>query len=191
MPQPSPHRCPSPSLNSGAGEARLLNEGDEVLQPARAAHDDAEAAVQTGPWCHGPGPTPGSRVRGKTFTEWVPSLPPRCRITARVREQAAHEVTERGITPAEAARHAGISWPVAPEACAAAADPVLDQPVPAVAHLCIDEHRRGTRRYALHLTGSQNAATSRPPRRARSRPPDAVKDAPSRSRLRRRTTRAS
>jgi transposase len=30
-----------------------------------------------------------------TFTEWVPPLPPRCRITARVREQAAHEVTER------------------------------------------------------------------------------------------------
>lgn len=43
----------------------------------------------------------------KTFTEWVPQLPPRCRITARLREQAAHEVTGRGITPAEAARHAG------------------------------------------------------------------------------------
>ena len=24
----------------------------------------------------------------KTFTEWVPDLPPRCRITARLREQA-------------------------------------------------------------------------------------------------------
>jgi hypothetical protein len=24
---------------------------------------------------------------GKTFTEWVPQLPPRCRITARLREQ--------------------------------------------------------------------------------------------------------
>ena len=48
----------------------------------------------------------------------------------------------RGITPAEAARHAGISWPVAHEAFAAAADPVLDQAPAPVAHLGIDEHRR-------------------------------------------------
>jgi len=37
----------------------------------------------------------------KTFTEPVPALPPRCRITARLREQAAHEITERGIASAE------------------------------------------------------------------------------------------
>jgi transposase len=65
----------------------------------------------------------------KTFTEWVPGLPPRCRITARLREQAGTEVAERGITPAEAARHAGISWPVA--------------------HLGIDEHRRGRARFTV------------------------------------------
>ena len=46
---------------------------------------------------------------------------------ARLREQAAHEVTERGITPAEAARHAGISWPVVHDAFAAAADALLEQ----------------------------------------------------------------
>ena len=40
----------------------------------------------------------------KTFTESVPALPPRCRITARLRRQAAGEIAERGITPAEAAR---------------------------------------------------------------------------------------
>jgi transposase len=62
----------------------------------------------------------------KTFTEWVPQVPPRYRLTTRLREQAAHEVAERGITPAEAARHAGMSWPVAHAAFAAAADPVLD-----------------------------------------------------------------
>ena len=39
----------------------------------------------------------------KTFNEWVPGLPPRCRITGLLREQAAGEVTGRGITPAEAA----------------------------------------------------------------------------------------
>jgi len=85
----------------------------------------------------------------KTFTEWVPAVPPRCRITARLREQAADEVAGRGITPAEAARHAGISWPVAQEAFAATADPVLEQPVAPVAHLGIDEHRRGRARFAL------------------------------------------
>jgi transposase len=84
----------------------------------------------------------------KTFTERVPALPPRCRITARLREQAAHEVAGRGITPAEAARHAGISWPVVHEAFAAAADAVLDQPALPVAHLGIDEHRRGRARFA-------------------------------------------
>jgi len=35
----------------------------------------------------------------KTFTEWAPTLPPRCRITARLREQAAREVTEPGDHP--------------------------------------------------------------------------------------------
>lgn len=79
----------------------------------------------------------------KTFTEWVPQLPPRCRITARLREQDAAEVTGRGITPAEAARHAGISWPVVDEAFAAAADQLLERPPAPVAHLGIDEHRRG------------------------------------------------
>ena len=84
----------------------------------------------------------------KTFTEWVPQLPPRCRITARLREQAAHEVTERGITPAEAARHAGVSWPVVHDGFAATADPLLEQPIASVAHLGIDEHRRGRARFA-------------------------------------------
>ena len=73
----------------------------------------------------------------KTFTEQVLALPPWCRITARLREQAAHEVTRRGITPAEAARHARISWPSAHEAFAAAADAVLDEAPAPVAHLAL------------------------------------------------------
>jgi transposase len=84
----------------------------------------------------------------KMFTEQVPQLPPRCRVTARLRDQAGHEVTGRGITPAEAARHAGISWPAAHQAFAAA-DPVLDRDPAAVAHLGIDEHRRGRVRFAV------------------------------------------
>jgi transposase len=83
----------------------------------------------------------------KTFTERVPQVPPRCRLTRRLREQAGTEVAGRGITPAEAARHAGISWPVAHEAFAATADPVLEQAPAPVAHLGIDEHRRGRPRW--------------------------------------------
>ena len=79
----------------------------------------------------------------KTFTGWLPQVPPRCRLTARLREQAAAEIMDRGITPSEAARHAGVSWPVAHDAFAAAADPVLEQAPAPVAHLGIDEHRRG------------------------------------------------
>ena len=82
------------------------------------------------------------RCDRKTFTEWLPQVPPRCRLTARLREQAGAGVTERGITPTEAARHARVSWPVAHAAFAAAADPVLEQAAAPVAHLGIDEHRR-------------------------------------------------
>ena len=71
----------------------------------------------------------------------------RCRLTRRLREQAAAEVAERGSRRAEAARHAGVSWPAAHDAFAAAADPVLEQAPAPVAHLGIDEHRRGRPRW--------------------------------------------
>ena len=89
------------------------------------------------------------RCARKTFTESLPQVPPRCRLTARLREQAGAEVSERGITPAEAARHAGISWPAAHDAFTAAADPVLEQAPALVAHLGIDEHRRGRPRWRI------------------------------------------
>jgi len=87
------------------------------------------------------------RCARKTFTESVAGVPPRCRITARLRELAGHQVAERGITPAETARHAGISWPVAHDAFAAAADPVPGEPPAPVTHRGIDEHRRGRPRW--------------------------------------------
>jgi transposase len=85
----------------------------------------------------------------KTFTESLPAVPPRCRITGRLRELAGREVAERGITPAEAARGCGISWPSAHDAFAAAADRVLEAPHAPVAHLGIDEHRRGRPRWRI------------------------------------------
>ena len=82
-----------------------------------------------------------------TFTESVPQVPPRCTITRRLLEHAAAEVADRGITPAEAARDAGISWPSAHGAFRRRpARSWSEEPAP-VAHLGIDEHRRGRPRW--------------------------------------------
>ena len=83
----------------------------------------------------------------KTFTGPLPPLPPRCRITPRLKDQVASDVTDRGVTPAEAARHAGIAWHTAHDAFAVAADVILDVPLAPVGHLGIDEHRRGKPRW--------------------------------------------
>ena len=90
---------------------------------------------------------PGRDCPRGTFTEWVPQVPPRCTITRRLLDQAGNEIAGRGITPAGAARHAGISWPAAHAAFAAKADEVLDEEPALVAHLGIDEHRRGRPRW--------------------------------------------
>lgn len=82
-----------------------------------------------------------------TFTESAAQVPARCAITRRLLEHAGDEVAERGITPAESARHNGISWPAAHSAFAEKAEEILPgQPEP-VAHLGIDEHRRGRPRW--------------------------------------------
>ncbi len=43
----------------------------------------------------------------KTFTGSLPQVPPGCRETARLREQAGGELAERGITPAEGGPETG------------------------------------------------------------------------------------
>jgi transposase len=83
----------------------------------------------------------------QTFTESVPAVPPRCRVTSRLRELAGAEVAERGCTVAEAARWQQVSWPVAHAAFAGRADQVSAQAPAPVAHLGIDERRRGRARW--------------------------------------------
>jgi transposase len=83
----------------------------------------------------------------KTFTESLPGVPPRCRLTGRLRGLLAAEVAGRGCTVAETARWQRVSWPVAHQAFARQADPVLERPPSPVAHLGIDEHRRGRPRW--------------------------------------------
>jgi hypothetical protein len=77
----------------------------------------------------------------------VPQVPPRCKITRRLLGHCGDEAAERGITPAEAARHNGVSRPSAHAAFTEKADAVLaDDPGPAG---CpgMDEHRRGRARW--------------------------------------------
>jgi transposase len=85
----------------------------------------------------------------KTFTESLPQVQPRCRLTARLRELAGAEVAERGCTVAEAGRWQRMSWPVAHRAFTARADPLLAAPMGLAAHLGIDEHRRGRPRWRI------------------------------------------
>ena len=89
----------------------------------------------------------GKDCPAETFTEPAPQLPPRCTITRRLLEHAGAEVADRGITPAEAARDAGISWPSAHAAFKAKAGEILEEEPAPVAHLGIDEHRRGRPRW--------------------------------------------
>ena len=97
---------------------------------------------------------PGAACPRLTFTESAPQVPPHCTITRRLLGHAAAEVADRGITPAEAARDAGISWHSVHGAFAEAAGEVLGEDPAPVAHLGIDEHRRGRPRWRTdELTG--------------------------------------
>lgn len=82
-----------------------------------------------------------------TFTESLPAIPPRCRLTSRLRGLLGAEVAGRGCTVTEAGRWQHVSWPVTHAAFAERTDPVLAQAPALVAHLGIDEHRRGRPRW--------------------------------------------
>jgi transposase len=85
----------------------------------------------------------------KTFTESISQVPPRKRITDRLRTAAGRAVAEAGRTVVAVTRELGLSWPVTHRAFAdyaTAALPVEPEPVAA---LGIDETRRGTARFTL------------------------------------------
>ncbi|WP_231904986.1 helix-turn-helix domain-containing protein [Streptantibioticus cattleyicolor] len=86
---------------------------------------------------------PGSARR--TFTESVPQIPPRHRITARARAAIGAAVADGARTVIQAARDFEVSWPVAQAAFATRAAAVLPTGTPPVEHLGIDEIRRGKR----------------------------------------------
>ena len=84
-----------------------------------------------------------------TFTESLPQIPPRSRLTGRLREAVGAAVANHGRTVIQAARDHEVSWPVAHAAFTARAEAELPQQTPPVVRLGIDEIRRGKARFRL------------------------------------------
>lgn len=82
-----------------------------------------------------------------TFTESIPQVPPRSRLTTRLREALGADVGDRGRTVTQTGRDHGVSWPVVMGAVRRHAAGVLPQKDPEVRALGIDETRRGKPRF--------------------------------------------
>ncbi|TLF60899.1 transposase family protein [Nonomuraea sp. KC401] len=85
----------------------------------------------------------------RTFTEQVPQIPARSRLTLRLRQAAGAVVGDGRRTVIQSARDHGVSWPIVSAAFIEHARRVLPaQPEP-VTVLGIDEVRRGRPRWVL------------------------------------------
>jgi transposase len=85
-----------------------------------------------------------------SFTESVPVLPGRARLTSRLRAHAGAAVGDRGATVTQAAREHGLSWPTVMDAVTAHAQAMLpDEPAPVDA-LGVDETRRGRPKFRVN-----------------------------------------
>ena len=100
--------------------------------------------------------------RRRSFTEAVAVVPPRKRLTVRLRAEAGAAVAERGRTVVQAARDHDLSWPVVAAAFTDHAERVLPaQPQP-VRVLGIDEIRRGRPKWTLdEATGAWRTTVDR------------------------------
>ncbi len=105
-----------------------------ATRPADVAHGGGQAGVM---WVKRRWECRVASCPRKTFTESLPGVPARCRMTSRLRDHAGRLVAEGGRTVAQAARECGLSWPVAHQAFAASADPLLGRPPAPVSHLGI------------------------------------------------------
>jgi transposase len=135
---------PQAAACPGCGTVSARVKGYVTTRPADLRHGQDEIAVR---WVKRRLECGELSCPRKTFTESVAAVPPRCRVTERLREHAAGLVAGGGRTVAQAARECGLSWPVVHEAFARQVDPVLEQPPWPVAQLGIDEHRRGRPRW--------------------------------------------
>lgn len=78
-----------------------------------------------------------------SFTESIPAVPARARVTTRLRAECGAGVAQGFSCVLAAAAHYRVSWPVAHRAYIAHVDQALAEPLPPVAVLGIDETRRG------------------------------------------------
>jgi transposase len=78
----------------------------------------------------------------RSFTESLPSIPARSRLTDRMRDSAG-AVGDRGRTVVQSARDHGIAWPIVMAAVRVHAIRVIPETTLAVSVLSTDEIRRG------------------------------------------------
>lgn len=88
-----------------------------------------------------------------TFTESLPQIPSRARLTCRLRESAGAALADRDRTVIQSARDHEISWPITHAAFLAHASAALPVLTPPVERLGIDETRRGKAKFRL-VTGA-------------------------------------
>ncbi len=106
---------------------------------------------------------PGARCPLGSFTESVPEVPARARVTGRVRRAIGAAVGDANRAVSEVADAFGVSWPTAHAAVIDAAEAALAEPEP-TAVLGIDETRRGKPRWELDpVTGVGGGSTGGTP----------------------------
>lgn len=86
-----------------------------------------------------------------SFTESLPAVPARARVTTRLRRECGAGIADRFSCVLTGAQHYRISWPVAHRAYTAHVEKALAAPLPRVCVLGIDETRRGKIRWDQDL----------------------------------------
>ena len=81
--------------------------------------------------------------RRSSFTESLPAVRARSRLTTRLRTELGYAVAEQGRVVSESAAHYGVDWSIVHDAFAAHVKAPLTAPLPPVKVLGIDETRRG------------------------------------------------
>jgi transposase len=90
-----------------------------------------------------------------SFTETLPQIPARARVTGRLRQSAGAAVCDGGRTVTQSGRDHGLSWPVVQAQFEAAAAQVLPDAPPSTPILGIDEIRRGKARFVTDADTGQ------------------------------------
>lgn len=131
--------CPSCRTRSSAPRGWVVTRPRDLAGPAQS-----RLVWRKRRWrCRTPSCGRGS------FTESAPQLPPRARVTARLKTAAGRAVAVGGRTIAQAGRDHGLSWPTVSAAFAREATALLPARPEPVYALGIDETRRGRPRYGV------------------------------------------